>query len=115
MADINVNKSVFINDNEAETDLLHYEAIARTILRLVDGSGNKPISIGVHGDWGAGKSTVLRLIEEEVKFKAKSIPSGTPRPLCLRINTWQFQGFDDVKTGLIEAIITQVRDNRSPS
>jgi len=26
---------VFINDNEAETDLLHYEAIAKTILRLI--------------------------------------------------------------------------------
>jgi len=105
-------KAVFINDNEAETDLLHYEAIAKTILRLIDGSGERPISIGIHGDWGAGKSTILALIEAQVKQQAMGVQAGQPKPMCLRFNTWQFQGFEDVKTGLLEAIITQVRENR---
>lgn len=105
-----VPKAVFINDNEAETDLLHYAAIAKTILRLIDASGDKPISIGVHGDWGAGKSTVLALIEAQLKDQNPD--EEKPRPLCLRFNTWQFQGFEDVKSALLEAIITQVRDNR---
>lgn len=107
--------SVFISDSEAETDLLHYEAIAKTILRLVDGTGDKPISIGVHGDWGAGKSTVLRLIENQVKIQTDSIAAGLARPLCLRFTTWEFQGFEDVKMGLLEAIITKVRDSRPKS
>jgi predicted KAP-like P-loop ATPase len=104
---------VFVSDNEAETDLLHYEAIAKTILRLIEGSGEKPISIGVHGDWGAGKSTVLALIAAEVQKQEEAADKSNPRPLCLRFNTWQFQGFEDVKTALLEAIITQVRDRRS--
>jgi predicted KAP-like P-loop ATPase len=106
-------RGVFINDNEAETDLLHYEAIAKTILRLIDASANKPISIGVHGDWGAGKSTVLGLIEGEIKKQEAAAGENNLRPLCLRFNTWQFQGFEDVKTALLEAIITQVREKRS--
>jgi predicted KAP-like P-loop ATPase len=104
---------VFINDNEAETDLLYYEAIAKTILRLIEGSRDKPISIGVHGDWGAGKSTVLALIAAQIKEQEKAAEKEKLRPLCLRFNTWQFQGFEDVKTALLEAIITQVREKRS--
>lgn len=104
---------VFINDNEAETDLLYYEAIATTILRLIEGSRDKPISIGVHGDWGAGKSTVLALIAAQVKEQERAAEEEKLRPLCLRFNTWQFQGFEDVKTALLEAIITQVREKRS--
>ena len=105
-------KAVFINDSEAETDLLHYSAIAKTILRLIDASGDKPISIGVHGDWGAGKSTVLALIEEHVNQQNKTGEKSGPQPLCLRFNTWQYQGFEDVKSALLEGIITQVRDSR---
>jgi len=105
-------RGVFINDNEAETDLLHYESIAKTILRLIDASAKKPISIGVHGDWGAGKSTVLGLIEREIKKQEAAAGENNLRPLCLRFNTWQFQGFEDVKTALLEAIITQVREKR---
>lgn len=104
-------KAVFINDNEALVDLLHYGCVARTVLRLVESSGQAPISIGVHGDWGAGKSTVLGLIEQEVKSQAATIKEG-PRPLCLRFNGWQFQGFEDTKAALLETIITQIRDSR---
>lgn len=107
-----LEKAIFINDNEAETDLLHYGVVARTIIRLIKSSGEQPISIGVHGDWGAGKSTVLALIDEEVKKCAENSKEET-KPLCLRFNTWQYQGFEDVKTALLEAIITQVRDKRS--
>lgn len=109
----NPQRGVFIVDNEARVDLLHYEAIAKTVLRLVESSGNEPISIGIHGDWGAGKSTVLSLIQAQVNESAKTMNEEEPRPLCLRFNTWQFQGFEDVKMALLEAIITQIRENRS--
>lgn len=107
-------KTVFINDNEAAVDLLHYGAVAKTVLRLVESACDAPISIGVHGDWGAGKSTVLALIEREVKDSAQTIKDG-PRPLCLRFNGWQFQGFEDTKAALLETIITQIRDSRPAS
>ena len=32
-------------------------------------AGNHPISIGVHGDWGAGKSSILAMIEERANAK----------------------------------------------
>ena len=52
---------MFLNDQETATDLLHYEAIARTVVRFIDETPDAPVTIGVHGDWGAGKSSVLKM------------------------------------------------------
>jgi putative protein kinase ArgK-like GTPase of G3E family len=54
---------MFLNDQETATDLLYYEAISKTVVKLIRKTPNAPITIGVHGDWGAGKSSVLKMIE----------------------------------------------------
>ena len=96
---------VFINDSEMATDLLYYDAIAKTIVSYIDSSGEKPISIGVHGDWGAGKSSVLKMVESQFASREEV--------LCLWFNGWQLEGFDDAKAVLIETIVVELRDRRS--
>ena len=43
--------------------MLNNEAIAKTIIELLREKPDHPVTIGVHGDWGAGKSSVLEMIE----------------------------------------------------
>jgi len=73
-----------------------------SLKRLLSGCKAKPITVGVHGDWGAGKSSVLAMAE--ARFKKD------PKVLCIKFNGWQFQGFEDAKAALIESIITELRD-----
>lgn len=54
---------MFLNDQETAVDLLYYEAIAKTVVRLIGKTSKAPVTIGVHGDWGAGKSSVLKMTE----------------------------------------------------
>jgi tRNA A37 threonylcarbamoyladenosine biosynthesis protein TsaE len=54
---------LFLNDQETATDLLYYEAIAKTVVNLIRKTPDAPVTIGVHGDWGAGKSSVLKMLE----------------------------------------------------
>ena len=49
----------------------------------------------VAGDWGAGKSSVLEMIEAGLAADGDV--------LCLKFNGWRFQGFEDAKIALIEA------------
>jgi hypothetical protein len=58
----------------------------------------------VHGDWGAGKSSVLEMIEGGL--------SGKDEVLCLKFNGWRFQGFEDAKIALIEGIVTGLVEQR---
>lgn len=93
-----------LSDNETKVDLLNYEAIAKTIANLLRQRPDHPITIGVHGDWGAGKSSILEMIEAELEEQEKV--------LCLKFNGWRFQGFEDAKIALIEGIVTGLLDKR---
>lgn len=94
----------FLTDHETKIDLLNNEAIAATIVKLLLERPDRPVTIGVHGDWGAGKSSVLEMIEAGLDGK-----DGT---LCLKFNGWRFQGFEDAKIALLEGIVTGLIEKR---
>lgn len=98
---------MIVADNETAVDLLYYESIARTVVRLVNEKSDEPLTVGVHGDWGAGKSSVLRMVEENFANK-----DGV---LCVRFNGWLFQGYEDAKAVLIETIVEELLRSRSDS
>ncbi|POZ60708.1 Qat anti-phage system ATPase QatA [Chromobacterium alticapitis] len=90
-------------DNETKVDLLNNEAIAATIVALLRERPEHPLTIGVHGDWGAGKSSILEMIETGVATQAETTGKNV---LCLKFNGWRFQGFEDAKIALIEGIVS---------
>jgi len=95
---------MILTDNETRVDLLNNEAIATTIIKLLCERPDRPVTIGVHGDWGAGKSSILEMIEAGFECEKKT--------LCIKFNGWRFQGFEDAKIALIEGIVTGLLDKR---
>lgn len=95
---------MILTDNETKVDLLNNEAIAATIIGLLRAKPDHPMTIGVHGDWGAGKSSVLEMIEAGF--------TDEDDVLCLKFNGWRFQGFEDAKIALIEGIVTGLVEKR---
>jgi len=96
---------MLIPDHETAVDFLNCEAISRTVVQLLKGNRERALTIGIHGDWGAGKSSVLKMVETELTKDADVA--------CLWFNGWAFQGFDDAKTVLIEATIAELCRQRS--
>ena len=95
---------MILPDNETKVDLLNNEAIAKTIIGLLRERPESPVTIGVHGDWGAGKSSVLEMIAVQL--------DSDENVLCLKFNGWRFQGFEDAKIALIEGIVAGLLDKR---
>ncbi len=93
-----------LTDNETDFDLLSTEAIANTIISMLLDNSDQPVTIGVHGDWGAGKSSVLEMIDSGLSKKEDV--------LCLKFNGWRFQGFEDAKIALLEGIVTSLVEKR---
>ncbi|EMO55151.1 Qat anti-phage system ATPase QatA [Leptospira noguchii] len=96
---------MILSDNETDIDLLNNEAIAKTIIDLINERAEQPITIGIHGDWGAGKSSILEMIDLSLK-ETKDV-------ICIKFNGWRFQGFEDAKIALIEGIVSDLIEKRS--
>ncbi|WP_045382299.1 Qat anti-phage system ATPase QatA [Vibrio campbellii] len=92
-------------DNESKVDLLNYQSISSAIVKLLSDQQRLPVSIGIHGDWGAGKSTVLSMIENSYREDEKTV--------CVRFNSWLYQGLEDAQTALMQQITTDLIKNRS--
>lgn len=85
-------------DSESEHDFLNFTEVADQIATLATNPALLPISIGVFGGWGTGKSTVLQLVEGQLP------KSGNNVPIVVRFDAWMYQGFDDARAALMEVV-----------
>lgn len=95
------------SDNIAEKDYLGFDVHADLIKGLIDEPGMLPITIGVFGDWGSGKSSIMESLKKA--YDAESDKS----TVCLQFNGWVFEGYDDAKAALIEVILKSFESNKS--
>lgn len=90
-------------DNETSDDLLGFKVHADLIVDVINDNDVLPVTIGVFGDWGSGKSSILKIVEKELIGDDKDgFKDGT---LVLYFNGWVFEGYDDAKAALLESII----------
>lgn len=89
-------------DSESEQDFLNFTEVADQIAALATNRALLPISIGVFGTWGTGKSTVLRLVENKLS------ENGDKAPLLIKFDAWLYQGFDDARAALMEVVSSEL-------
>lgn len=92
------------NDVETTQDFLNFSVIAKTVAELIAESGEKPISIGVSGSWGAGKSSMVKMIGEALKLKDGEKDDKEKNYVFLEFNAWLYQGYDDARSALLQAV-----------
>lgn len=92
------------SDKESSVDFLNFNETAESIKDLITEKELMPISVGIFGNWGAGKSTILeltkKLLEEGV--------DGEKEYLQVHFDAWTFEGFDDAKAALLETIASEL-------
>jgi len=93
-------------DNETDRDLLNFTGVAQSIAELVVQAGGKPISIGVSGAWGIGKSSMMKLTQ--TALRGREAPGG-PTFVFVDFNAWLYQGYDDARAALMDVIATKLQ------
>ncbi|MCU0440447.1 MAG: KAP family NTPase [Raineya sp.] len=98
-------------DNETSEDLLGFKIHADLLVDVIRDDKVLPVTIGVFGDWGSGKSSILKIIEQELTGGEEyGFKDGT---LVLYFNGWVFEGYDDAKAALLESIIEKFDKHKS--
>lgn len=90
------------SDNETVRDLVNFSHVADIAAERIVGAKGEPLSVGISGDWGVGKSSMMKLLRtslgqhEGVEFR------------FVEFNAWLYQNYDDARAALMEAIAAAV-------
>ncbi|MGM9579864.1 MAG: P-loop NTPase fold protein [Anaerovibrio sp.] len=88
-------------DSETEIDYLDYDYLVKSIEDIILDDALLPASIGVYGDWGSGKSSLMHMCKKRLEIKDKKIT-------CLLFNGWLFENYEDAKTAIIGTILDEI-------
>ncbi|WP_051076774.1 KAP family P-loop NTPase fold protein [Orenia marismortui] len=93
------------HDNKTNIDLLDFEHLVAPITQIIHNRTLLPCTIGVYGDWGSGKSSLLKMVEEDLKEDEDV--------LCISFNGWLFEDYDDAKSALMGTILDEIESKRT--
>src|SRR5512145_1556117 len=85
-------------DIDTDQDFLNYSEVADLAVELLSNPKMLPLSLGVFGGWGAGKSSMLRLLEKKLKEDKHN------KYIIVKFDAWLYQDFDDARAALMEVI-----------
>ena len=93
------------SDNEARLDLLDFRHLEEAVAMIINNPDLLPATIGVYGDWGSGKSTLIRMVKERIEAEDEGV-------LCVSFNGWLFEGYDDTKTALMDTVLEEIGNSK---
>ncbi|MCB5237163.1 P-loop NTPase fold protein [Niallia circulans] len=94
-------------DSETELDFLDFDYLIGLLDELIEDDTLLPSSIGVYGDWGSGKSSLIRMSMKKAEQREGTV--------CLNFNGWLFEGYEDAKTALVGSILDAIQLNQTLS
>jgi len=92
------------NDNPSEVDLLGFHRFVHAIEQLAVMEQLQPLTVGVYGTWGGGKSSVMRMA-----YRNLEAADGV---VAIWISSWTLEDFNHTKSALITSILNALQKNQ---
>ena len=102
-------------DSETSDDLIGFQVHADLIRAVVLNPKMLPVTVGLFGDWGGGKTSIMRMLEHSLSPKSWQEGSVEARECektaVVYINSWQLEGYDDAKAAILSAVLLQLHEH----
>lgn len=92
------------SDVESSVDYLNFGEVSSLAVDILKSNNMLPVSIGIFGNWGAGKSSLLKIIEKQISEE------GGEDILVVNFDAWLYQGYDDARAALLEVIAIKLNE-----
>lgn len=93
------------HDNETTTDYLNFGVVADACAKLLQQANGQPISIGVSGGWGVGKSSLVRMVASRLNVDADPDKNTY---VVVTFNPWLYQDFEGARSALLQMVGDEV-------
>lgn len=102
---INYNYNNDLPIQNSKEDLLNRAEFAENLATAVSNlpTQNNSFTIGLIGEWGSGKSSILNMFEEKIKNKEKII--------IMKFNPWRFSQMDNLYNSFFTDLIITLEKN----
>ncbi len=105
-------------DTETNIDYINFSTVADSVVELIEQAKGQPLSIGVSGAWGVGKSSLVMLTKDALdrRERASARDQGISdkdfesKYIFVSFNAWLYQGYDDARASLMEAIAVKLAE-----
>ncbi len=87
-------------DNETLVDLLGFDYLVDTLEFVLTQPRLLPVTVGVLGDWGSGKTSLLKMTAERL--------GAVEGYVVVSFSPWRYEAYEDVKAALMDAVLTEV-------
>ena len=95
-----------LSDNCSGEDLLDdktHQRIADKLYEIISENPNEGLTIGLDGEWGSGKSTVVKLLQEKLK------ENEADKTFVFYIDAWEHEG-DHLRRVFLETLIARLQE-----
>jgi len=92
------SKTYIVNDQPTETDALDFMPYVETLADIIQ-TGNTPLTIGVFGTWGSGKTSLMKMVK-------KSLPNDFT---VAWFDAWKYDKEETLWRAFILSVLTAVR------
>lgn len=103
-------------DNETCRDLIGFKVHADLVRSIISDAKMLPVTIGLFGDWGSGKTSVMEMLRRDLDPETwtQEAPERKvyEKIACLHFNGWLFEGYDDAKSAIITAILLALGEHK---